>query len=341
MNQGNHDLVGTSYRWVNIVAQALESMDIDSRRLLSELNLPSTLSTDMRIRIHPRKLKKLLARSTELSGDPCFGLVAAKYTHFNHLNEFGLAFITSASLKDAFDRLAGFSAFITDDIHLELVDNGDCHAVAVIPHYHSLCHINVDALVCAFVRLLKVILGRKFSPEKVDLARPQINGLNHRYDEAFGCPVKFDTDVTAIYLKSEDVFRPSVGSHPAMAHSQDRLIASKLSQRDTASIQVKLEMAISELLPTGKCSKQNVASKLNLTARTLQNRLSEIDLSYQQLFDDIRMEKAIYFIFQDNIAMADIATNLGFRNSANFSRAFKQWFNCSPTQYRENKLSIR
>ena len=51
------------------------------------------------------------------------------------------------------------------------------------------------------------------------------------------------------------------------------------------------------------------------------------------------MKLAHKYVCETSLSMDDIATSLGFSDTANFRRAFKHWTNKGPTQYRKEHLA--
>ncbi|MCY1450977.1 HTH-type transcriptional regulator VirS [compost metagenome] len=88
------------------------------------------------------------------------------------------------------------------------------------------------------------------------------------------------------------------------------------------------------LLPQGEPKREVVASSMHLSQRTLQRRLQEEGVSFQQLLDDTRRELAEQYLAQPNLTLLEIAYLLGFADPSNFFRAFRRWFDSTPGEYR-------
>lgn len=61
--------------------------------------------------------------------------------------------------------------------------------------------------------------------------------------------------------------------------------------------------------------------------------------SVNQYITRTKLEKATQKLSYTNKSIQDIALEYGFSSVATFSRSFKQYFDCSPTQYRKHGLS--
>ena len=78
---------------------------------------------------------------------------------------------------------------------------------------------------------------------------------------------------------------------------------------------------------------------MNMSTRTLQRRLQEEGVSFQQLLERTRRELALQYLGQPQLTLFEIACMLGFADPSNFFRAFKRWFGLPPGQYREQVLN--
>ena len=57
-------------------------------------------------------------------------------------------------------------------------------------------------------------------------------------------------------------------------------------------------------------------------------------MNFSQMLLNVRMEKACELLNDPRYKMYDIAFYVGYDNPKNFTRAFKQYFNVTPREYR-------
>ncbi len=82
-------------------------------------------------------------------------------------------------------------------------------------------------------------------------------------------------------------------------------------------------------------SLEHVASRLHMSERTLKRQLAKHNVTYSDLVDDSRKQKAIDLLADKKRSLDDIADYLGYSDMANFTRAFKRWLGETPTAYRK------
>lgn len=113
---------------------------------------------------------------------------------------------------------------------------------------------------------------------------------------------------------------------------QERLENSQPSMPKDLENSVK--QIITSLLPSGCPDVHLAAEAAGLSTRTLQRRLGEIGSNYSYLLKRIRMQLAAQRLTDTTMPVNEIAVLLGYRDPANFTRAFRCKTGVSPQNYR-------
>jgi len=82
-------------------------------------------------------------------------------------------------------------------------------------------------------------------------------------------------------------------------------------------------------------SMQTIADELHIDTRTLRRRLASEGTSFRTLLDEIRHRLAVELLAQD-IAVEEIARQLGYAETANLTHAFKRWEGMAPSYFRKS-----
>ncbi|MNL21685.1 HTH-type transcriptional regulator VirS [compost metagenome] len=88
------------------------------------------------------------------------------------------------------------------------------------------------------------------------------------------------------------------------------------------------------LLPTGRCSVEQVAAHLGRDRRTLHRQLTREGETFSSLLDQVRTELATRYLANPHHPLSEIAGVLGFSELSAFSRWFSRLFECSPSSWR-------
>lgn len=84
-------------------------------------------------------------------------------------------------------------------------------------------------------------------------------------------------------------------------------------------------------------SRDEMAARLHMSASTLKRRLQSEGFSFSALLDEARHRDAVHLLDETALRIEDIAAKLGFQNTANFTRAFKQWSGITPSVWRQRE----
>jgi AraC-like DNA-binding protein len=80
-----------------------------------------------------------------------------------------------------------------------------------------------------------------------------------------------------------------------------------------------------------------VAESVGMTVRTLQRRLAAEGSRYEKVVDAWRFRTATTLLTSTDVNVLDVALECGYSDHAHFTRAFRRWSGCSPTEFRRRQ----
>ena len=95
-----------------------------------------------------------------------------------------------------------------------------------------------------------------------------------------------------------------------------------------------VEVALLELLPSGRANKHDVAQSLGVGERTLQRRLKSEGASFQEILAMTREALARHYLTHTKLTSIEIAYLLDFDEPKSLYRAFHQWTGTTPEAMR-------
>jgi AraC-like DNA-binding protein len=101
----------------------------------------------------------------------------------------------------------------------------------------------------------------------------------------------------------------------------ERLIGEAKASLGAAGAVYQILMSTPGVLP----DMDSVATAMNMTNRTLRRRLLAENTSFAKIIDDVRSSLALEYLKTTKMSADDIATLLGFNDSAAFRKALKRW----------------
>jgi len=110
-----------------------------------------------------------------------------------------------------------------------------------------------------------------------------------------------------------------------------------LAKLDKDNIVDRATTIIVDMLPSGGIADEKIAVQLNMSARSLQRRLKAAGTTFRKLLEAVRKDLAATYVRDPDIELVEVAFLLGFSDQSAFSRAFKRWTGCPPSEARKSK----
>ena len=326
-------MLGTLWR-------TIESYGIDPATLISEQLFRPGQVTPGRERIRFEVYDAIQRKVIDHVGDPAFGLRSAQFLHPSHLGALGHAWLNSLTLYRAIERASRYVRMCNEELVIRLEESAD----EVIATYHmhrqpSRCEVVSDAQLACLYALCRMNAGEDLVPSRVEVRRER-PGDAEPWNAYFRVPVRFGAGANRFGLRSADAHRTLTGANVELRNMHEEVLRRKLMQLDRESIISRLRLDIIHELPSGGVNEEAMASRLNMSKRTLHRKLKNSETSFRELLSDIRMQLAERYISDPTFSVTEIAFMLGYADSSAFSRAFRRWYDRSPSEFREQRIGL-
>jgi AraC-like DNA-binding protein len=96
------------------------------------------------------------------------------------------------------------------------------------------------------------------------------------------------------------------------------------------SFREQVKGTLKRLLAGERPAIEHVARELRLSKRTLQRRLTDDGITFQQLMEEARRELARHYLLHSSLELNETAYLLGYEDANSFFRAFHEWEGTSP-----------
>lgn len=337
----NHQSRNVIASWAAAVAQALDERGIDSRRIFASAGIDLSTARDPSIRYPADQMTRVYELAEEATGDPAFGLSIAEYVHPTSLNALGYSLFASRDLESFCRRIVRYFGLVSTNAVTQVEKSpGEFH-LSMLPAIGQTCYAPQDAWLATLLRFSRFIYRPTFNPLRVYLRRPRPAGETSSFDTWFRAPIEFGSSRNTLVFSENDMTVRLPAANAELARQNDQVVMALLRQIDRSDIIAQVRASLIGLLPSGECSKHSVAAQLNMSERTLQNRLLARGTSYSHLLSETRRELAEQYMNQSLHSISEVAFLLGFSEISSFSRAFRAWTGESPSKYRERNLSGR
>jgi AraC-like DNA-binding protein len=275
--------------------------------------------------------------AAEVCNDPAIGIHAAKqYFQPASWRTLGLALLCSQTLRDALDRMARYGEVLSNVATPSVYEENGVvnYEIKMILNGPLVGYEAVDFGFASIVKLLRMVYPGELPLSRIEMQRPAVSDPQ-AFEDFFGCDVTFGSARNVIAISSQYIDVPLPGADSELARLQDQLTAKYVEQFSASSFALQVKNEIISLLPGGDPSQQVIAERLHCNQRNLQRRLQEEGVNFTQLLTEIRQQLARLYLQESDRSLSEIAYLLGFSDHSNFTRAFKRWFDQSPTEFRQ------
>jgi AraC-like DNA-binding protein len=322
------------FRVSNLLANRLEELGHSPVLVLRQAGLPMGLFNQEKILVTTGELFALWRAIAEVSRDPAIGLKMGSEERIERYSPVAIAALYTRSFRDALHRLARYKQLTCpEEIRVD-EQNGECAVqfkwlLAREPEPEVL----IDLCFAWVVSIGRRGTGKSINPMRVELKR----AAAHRqiFEEHFQCPMKFKAGNNALIFSIADIDRPFLTHNPELlALVAPQLEAELRHQLAQQSVPDQVKSILKRLLAGQRPAMQEVARELRLSSRTLQRRLTEEGVTFQQLLEDARRELARHYLLHSSLELNETAYLLGYEDANSFFRAFQNWEGTSPGQWR-------
>ena len=281
----------------------------------------------------------LLDRAAETLGLPDIGLRLGDYQDLSILGPVALTARYATDVRDALQALVRHMPYHTPGTELSLNTDTATGVTSLhcgLPGFDGLPSRHVVELsyviACKALRMIAHDVGADW---QVNLPHPAAVDPE-RYRQAYGCSVCFEQPFDALTFPS-GLLDVSVDQANHELRRKAQRYINDVVQRFPLDIGKQTSALVERHLATGHFGLRDIARQLGMHERTLQRRLSEQDLVFEDIVDQLRRERASEYLRSSAIPLTQVATFLGYSNQAAFTRACRRWFGDSPQKLRRHQ----
>lgn len=247
-------------------------------------------------------------------------------------------FRSSKTLRQAVGLLPKFGILFNDLADFTVANAPDGQEV----HYRirgqreGLGQHGNEYAVLALVQLARECLGVQWRPDKVWFSHcPEGDG--RELEEFLGVTPVYNAPTSGLLLDSAVLDRELPASEPALNELLMAHLNRLLPEAGRPTFVARVERALNDALASrGEPILDVVSQGLGMSGRTLQRRLGEYGIAFQELLDSVRSRRARELLSDKSLPLSEVAYQLGYAELSPFVRAFRRWHQATPWEYRES-----
>lgn len=311
---------------------AAETIGLKRSAILSEAKLPLALGADGSIMSIDQAFD--LWRAIEALGGQDAAHDLAINTNTGALPPNFVVVFHAKDFGDAIHRMARYKALSAPEV-FELSDDGDEFSISLsfptaktpIPEGH------IDATFVFFVNMARVCTGTEVTPKRMEFTRERSQKLQDWYD----CPIEWSSRKARLVFHRSDLDLPFKQYNRELLEMLDTVLERRLAEKskDQGSYTMQVRWHLHRRLTGGKPNLASIAEDMAVSERSLQRHLREEGHSFQTILSETRHQLAKEYLAQPKLEFSEIAFLLAYQDQGSFFRAFQNWENQTPSEWRE------
>lgn len=268
--------------------------------------------------------------------EPAFALQLVQNVNAKTTDPAIIAFLSSSDLNIALKRIAHYKPIVAPvRLNIEQKERQTILTFAELPQSKPLPTLFAAFELVFWVQLARIATREQIRPEAVhfSLDLPELEA----YETFLGISIKHD-DVNKVKFSAVDAQKPFLTANHAMWAILEPAFDKRMEDlTQDASFRDRVRACLLEMLASGEYAMSSVASKLAISSRTLQRRLSEEGTTFQKILDELREELARHYLSTTDYTSAEISFLLGYEEPNSFFRAFRAWTGQTPEIVRAHR----
>lgn len=309
-------------------------------KLIEQMGLSAQILAQRDQRIDAQLYLQLLEFGVKATGDTCLGLHLGESVRPGYYGVLGYLIMSCATLADALHRQARYATLVGNLGQVDLADEPPRAGIeAQVAHsWQPLLaqqsrQLSEETL-AGWMTFGHWISGLQIPPTEVRFQH-SAPADTREHQRIFRCPVLFDQADNALVfpkrLLSSPLSQADVQVRSMFDAYADRLLT-EIKQGNSVLDQTRLQLV--KQLSQGTPELAQIADQLAMSPRTLQRRLSDAGLSFNQLLEQTRKHMVLQYLADPALELSEIAYLVGFSEAGSLARAFRRWTGQSPHEYR-------
>ena len=309
---------------------AMEECGVSADYYFKKVNLPTEVSD-------PESLVPLLPFYSLINtvaineNIPGFGSRVAQITPWHKVASLGPLIRNSNNLEELLTTFCEVASGQSSPVIFSVKDEGTNTSFCYTNTLHFKGEIQMELYrITSMIQLVQLAASAVWRPEITRLKM-------HESDVVNASPLLRDSKIKFSQTDSAITIPKNFLQLPVQINIPEYINTENIEQADLNIEFVKsIRQIINTYTLTNNASLEEIADATNLSARTLQRRLTDNGLKFHDMLDQAKFEHAKDKLQNSQTPITKIAESLGYSDAAHFTRAFHRWSGVSPTQFRKN-----
>ncbi|MHA7777224.1 AraC family transcriptional regulator [Roseibium sp. M-1] len=264
------------------------------------------------------------------------GLLLAPELSFESYGKWSSYVLGAATLGSAIRRAEATIGYHSQGDRLSLSIIGEKARFTYSSAARGLAGYHHDAVgtIGVMMSICRYYISETWQPVRIELDIMKPASGSADFNDCFQCPVLFGCAELAVVFDKQALESKGSGHGPVPPTTIEDLARARLEPATREDLIGAICTQIRTQVLAGSVSLTQTAQALDISNRTLQRELNRAGLGYRDLAGKLRIERAAELLKDDRLSVAQIASTLGYSNSAHLSRAFRRASGMQPSEFR-------
>jgi len=281
----------------------------------------------------------ILRTGDRLLGDEQLGFLLGRQMHVLAMGPVGVAIAAAPTLREGLQVLESFTRLHATYVDIDARSTLRGMTVTILYHRDTgyVERFHTETATILLQQYIETLIGEPISDAQIRLTVPEPEN-SAEYTNTLHGQVSFGAAANEVDIPHRWLDLPSPYYHSELWR-QAQVTLSQALKGQVKTEDAPFKQHIAGLLRTSEPPLPNledVAFDLNVSQRTLNRRLKSENTSFRQLKSQALARWAKQYLCETEHSVEAIAQNLGYKDTANFRRAFRKREGCSPIEYRQS-----
>jgi len=308
--------------------------------MLSRIEVSLDCLQDVSGQVPIEKMYALWEMAIRLTGDRLFAVRVAEQVPFGTYRLLDYALAASATPREALLRSTRLFGVMNNSLDLSFGLRRDAAFLELnsLSGAGSIPRPYVEYIFAIYLARLRFVTQTEWKPVEVHMANRDSGATREMGDESLlGAPVRFHPTPNRMVLPRACMEMRQPLADPELCESLENCALRQMQKSSHAGhLLLRIQDALIDNLEEGDISLAFLARKLARSRRDLQREMYACGLTFRELLERVRQERAFALLRERDLPIEEIAAKLQFAGASSFDHAFQRWTGESPHQYRKH-----
>ena len=324
----------------NLILYAAQQKGVDTKLLCQKVGLKTEILQNPDEYLPIAKVQELWREAISMTNDEFLPLHIGEMVNTISVGILAYVMMHCPTLGKALEKLCQYQDIVCDASKTSMFIQDDSVYLTISEPCEDISSIRYafESTLSIYYSAIHGMLGQIIPLKAVHFEFPAYSTNISEHQRVFkGAEIIFDSSFSGLVFDEKYLALPILNANSNLFllfenHAQSILKGLKPDN----SFKEKIKKEILFGLKGEEPNLPMIAKNIGIGVRSIQMKLKEQGVTFQQLLDEIRRDLSLKYLKEDQLSTTDISYLLGYSEPSVFFRSFKKWTGQTPTVYRKS-----